>query len=138
MLPIKRLSRRGAAAMILLAAFPVRGLDAQASAGPAAPTVASLGTCRLSSGATLDDCRVAYRTYGRLSAARDNVVLIPTFFAGRSEDHRFMLGDYVDTTRYHVVIVDALAHGHPSSPSDSRAGAAAVETVTIGDMVDVQ
>src|SRR5687767_4048012 len=138
MLPTKRLSSWGPAAIIVIAAFPLRELDAQASAGPLAPTVVSLGACRLSSGATIDDCRVAYRTYGRLSPARDNVVLIPTFFAGRSEDHRFMLGDYVDTTRYHVVIVDALADGHSSSPSNSRAGAAAFASVTIGDMVDVQ
>ena len=103
-----------------------------------APRVADLGTCRLASGATIPDCRVAYRAFGRLSAARDNVILVPTFFAGRSEDHRFMLGTYVDTTRYHVVIVDALADGHSSSPSNSAAGDAAFVALTIGDMVDVQ
>jgi len=138
MLPTKRLIGRSAAALLAIGALPVRGLDAQVAAVPPTPAVASLGSCRLSTGVTLDDCRVAYRTYGRLSGARDNVVLIPTFFAGRSEDHRFMLGDYVDTTRHHVVIVDALADGYSSSPSNSRAGAAAFANVTIGDMVDIQ
>lgn len=101
------------------------------------PVVASLGTCTLASGATIRDCRIAYRTFGRLNPARDNAILIPTFFAGRSEDHLFMLGDYVDTTQYHVIIADALADGHSSSPStvgtESRA---AFRDLTIGDMVD--
>ena len=124
--------------MLVIASLAGRRLSAQASVSLPPPTIVSLGTCRFSSGAAVDDCRVAYRTYGRLSAARDNVVIIPTYFAGRSEDHRFMLGDYVDTTRYHVVIVDALADGYSSSPSNSRAGSAAFARVTIGDMVDVQ
>lgn len=101
------------------------------------PVVASLGTCTLASGATIRDCRIAYRTFGRLSPARDNAILIPTFFAGRSEDHRFMLGDYVDTTKYHVIIADALADGHSSSPSNVGAESrSAFRDLTIGDMVD--
>ena len=103
------------------------------------PEVVRLGSCRLASGATIPDCRVAYRAYGRLSPTRDNVVLVPTFFAGRSEDHAFMLGTYVDTTRYHVLIVDALADGHSSSPSNTPAPArGAFADLTIGDMVDFQ
>jgi homoserine O-acetyltransferase len=73
-----------------------------------------------------------------LSRSKDNVVLIPTFFAGRSEDHRFMLGTFVDTTRHHVIIVDALADGASSSPSNTPADADAFAQLTIGDMVDVQ
>ena len=122
-------------ALLLLTASP---LTAQTAAAPPAPQIAPLGTCRLSSGSVLSDCRVAYRTYGALSPSRDNVVVIPTFFAGRSEDHAFMLGAYVDTTRHHVVIIDALADGHSSSPSNSAAGAVPFAGLTISDMVDVQ
>jgi len=100
--------------------------------------IVNLGTCRLARGATIPYCRVAYRAFGPLSAERDNVILVPTFFAGRSEDHRFMLGTYVDTTRYHVVIVDALADGHSSSPSNTSGSEAAFAELSIGDMVDVQ
>ncbi|HEX3157369.1 MAG TPA: alpha/beta fold hydrolase [Gemmatimonadaceae bacterium] len=127
---------------IVFAAMPLTGgaLEARAQAPPHTerpPTVARLGSCRLASGATIPDCRVAYRAFGRLSAARDNVVLIPTFFAGRSEDHAFMLGTYVDTTRYHVIIADALADGHSSSPSNTPAPARrAFADLAIGDMVD--
>ncbi len=102
-------------------------------------TVVELGTCPLANGTEIPDCRVAYRAYGPLNAARDNVVVIPTFFAGRSEDHAFMLGTYVDTTRHHVLIVDALADGHSSSPSNTGPAARPVfEGLTIGDMVDSQ
>jgi homoserine O-acetyltransferase len=130
-------ARAVAAAMIALAPLSPPSLAAQPAATPAPKTV-SLGTCTLASGATLPACRVAYRTYGPLSASRDNVVLVPTYFAGRSEDHQFMLGTYVDTSTYHVVIVDALADGHSSSPSNSSVGAAAFDGLTIGDMVVVQ
>ena len=135
-----RVARRTASLplRVALLLFAARPLIAQPPAPPPTPQTAALGTCRLSGDRSLNHCRVAYRTYGKLSPSRDNVVVIPTFFAGRSEDHLFMLGAYVDTTRYHVVIIDALADGHSSSPSNSTAGAVAFARLTIGDMVDVQ
>jgi homoserine O-acetyltransferase/O-succinyltransferase len=105
------------------------------------PLIASLGTCRLSGGGTIPGCRVGYRTFGRLSAARDNVVLIPTWLQGRSEDWIPLLGNqgYVDTTRFHVIIVDALGDGHSSSPSSlPEASRSAFPEFTIGDMVTSQ
>ncbi len=105
------------------------------------PRVASLGTCRLSEGGIIADCRVGYRTFGRLSIARDNVVLIPTWLQGRSEDWIPLLGPrgYVDTTRFHVIIVDALGDGHSSSPSSfAKDHRSAFPQLTIGDMVTSQ
>jgi homoserine O-acetyltransferase len=112
---------------------------AAAAAQTSPPTVASLESCRLTSGAVVKPCRVAYRTYGTLDADRSNVVVVPTYFGGKSEDHAFMLGTYVDTTRFHVIVIDALADGHSSSPSNSGpAGRKLFAGLTIGDMVDVQ
>ena len=105
------------------------------------PLVASLGTCRLSGGGTLANCRIGYRTFGRLSAARDNVVLVPTWLQGRSEDWIPLIGHrgYVDTTRFHVIIVDALGDGHSSSPSSlPEHGRAAFPELSIADMVTSQ
>ena len=135
----RRLGRTAALAAwpLVLASTEGRGQTPAPAYPP--PTVVSLGTCRLASGATIPDCRAAYRTFGRLNAERTNAVLVPTFFAGRSEDHAFMLGSYVDTTRYHVIVADALADGHSSSPSNSAAAArAAFGDLTIGDMVEAQ
>ena len=105
------------------------------------PIVASLGDCRLSTAAVLPNCRVAYRAYGRLNATRDNVVLIPTWLLGRSEDWLPLLTaePLVDTTRFYVIVVDALADGLSSSPSNTAPGARAVfRDLTIGDMVESQ
>src|SRR5882672_9263362 len=91
------------------------GKAASGQARPAPPpppppaTVASLGTCRLGSGATIENCRVAYRTFGRLNAARTKAVLIPTWLPGRS-----------------------------SSPSNTPEGRAAFRALTIADMVEAQ
>lgn len=126
----------GLAALVLLLAA---GSGSAQSLDAAAPALAELGRCTLGSGAEVPDCRVAYRTFGRLSPARDNVILVPTFFAGRSEDHLFMLETYVDTTRYHVVMVDAFADGHSSSPSNTRPPLPGDwNDLTIRDMVDAQ
>ena len=103
--------------------------------------VVSLGTCRLSSGAVLPNCRIAYRAYGKLSAARDNVVLIPTWLLGRSEDWNSLLSGepLADTSRFYVIVVDALADGLSSSPSNTiRSARTAFRDLTIGDMVASQ
>jgi homoserine acetyltransferase len=114
----------------------------QAPPGPPPPAaVASLGTCRLVSGATIENCRIAYRAFGRLNAARTNAVLIPTWLLGRSEDWIGMLGEngWVDTTRFFTVVVDAFANGRSSSPSNSPPdGRPAFRDLTIADMVDAQ
>ena len=128
---------RAIATMLVTVALAATTLDAQPSS-PSSPTIGTLGTCRLSGVTTLSNCRVTYRTYGRLSAARDNVVVIPTFFAGRSEDHRFMLGTYVDTTRFHVVIIVCPRRRRLVVAIEHAEGAAAFRSLTIGDMVDVQ
>lgn len=105
------------------------------------PTVASLGTCKLASGAVIPDCRVAYRAFGKLNAARTNAVLIPTWLLGRSDQWIGMLGPtkLVDTTQFYTIVVDAFADGNSSSPSNTPAAArAAFGGLTLGDMVDAQ
>jgi homoserine acetyltransferase len=125
-----------------LAALQI-GKSAYGQAAPAPPPpakVASLGTCRLASGATIQNCRVSYRTFGRLNAARANAVLIPTWLLGRSEDWIGMVGEngWVDTTRFFTIIIDAFANGRSSSPSNTAEGRAAFRGLTIADMVDAQ
>ena len=105
------------------------------------PTLVSLGTCRLASGGAIPDCRVAYRAFGKLNEARSNVVLIPTWLLGRSDDWISLLGPrgYVDTTRFYVLVVDALGNGRSSSPSTVPLKVRdAFRKLTIGDMVESQ
>ena len=126
----------GASLATLTAATAV---GAQATLPP--PRVASLGECRLATGAVIPKCRVGYREFGPQNAARSNTVLIPTWLLGRSDDWPALLGadGFVDTTRYHVVVVDALGDGHSSSPSNTAPHArSAFADLTVGDMVESQ
>jgi homoserine O-acetyltransferase len=112
-----------------------------AQAPPAPPKIASLGECRLASGAVITDCRIAWREFGPLNGDRSNVALIPTWLLGRSDDWVGLLGApaLIDTTRFHVIIVDALGDGLSSSPSNSGADARrAFEELTTADMVESQ
>ncbi len=106
-----------------------------------APKIAFLGSCSLSSGAVIPNCRLAYRMFGQLNAARDNAVLIPTWLLGRSDEWVPLLGPdaILDTTKFHVVVVDAFADGLSSSPSNTSPSARGVFAgLTIGDMVVAQ
>ena len=48
--------------------------------------VFELGDLALQSGDTLPGAKLAYKTYGQLSRAADNAVLLPTFFASQRPD----------------------------------------------------
>lgn len=115
--------------------------SATASRAQVPPTIASLGTCKLASGAVIPDCRVAYRAFGKPNATRTNGVLIPTWLLGRSEEWLGMLGPtkLVDTTQFYAIVVDAFADGNSSSPSNTpAAGHAAFQDLTLADMVEAQ
>ena len=86
---------------------------------------AELGRCTLDSGQTIERCRVGYRTFGTLNAAGDNAVLMPTWLNGRTEDMLPLVGSapsktrLLDTTKFYVVLLDALSDGVSTSPSNS-------------------
>ena len=82
----------------------------------------SLGEFRLHDGHVIRDCVIAYRTLGTLNKDKSNAVLFPTWFSGGSEDLAPLVGPrgLVDSTRFFVILVDALGDGHSSSPSNSK------------------
>lgn len=85
---------------------------------------ADLGTCKLESGAVIEHCRVGYRTFGRLNAARDNGVLMLTWLYGTSGNLAGLFGNssssMIDTGKFFGIAIDALANGVSSSPSNSE------------------
>lgn len=136
-------------AFVLLACSPAPAPPPKAT--PSVPTVvtgagegdqriAELGTCTLDSGEKIEECRIGYRTFGKLDAKRSNVVLFPTWFTGTTKD----LVDgaprkLVDTKRFFLVLVDALGNGVSSGPSTSRTQARLrFPRFTIHDMVETQ
>jgi homoserine O-acetyltransferase len=105
------------------------------------PQVAALGECPLESGEVLQDCRVAYRTFGELNDERSNAVLFTTQFAGTSAQIAGYLGPtgLVDTSTHFVIAVDAFGNGVSSSPSNSDAQSGAeFPRIAIRDMVAAQ
>ena len=80
-----------------------------------------LGDFELQSGVVFSGAKLAYKTYGELNAARDNVVLLPTFYTGshaRNEGY-FGAGRAIDPARHFVVSVNLFGNGISSSPSNA-------------------
>jgi homoserine O-acetyltransferase len=99
---------------------------------------ADLGNCSTARGEVVQNCRVGYRTFGRLNAQRDNAVLVPTWHGGRSGMMTFILGPgrWVDTTRYFAILMDKPGNGVSISPSSSRSQPGRLfPRITIADMV---
>ncbi|HEY8074449.1 MAG TPA: alpha/beta fold hydrolase, partial [Labilithrix sp.] len=86
------------------------------------------------------DCKIGFRTFGKLDAARSNVVLFPTWFTGTTKPLVDMVPQkLVDTSRFHLILVDALADGVSSSPSNSATQPRLrFPKITIRDMVESQ
>ncbi len=96
----------------------------------------------LQSGEVLPDAQLAYKTCGKLSSARDNVVLLPTFYTGthtRNEGF-FGSGRALDPARHFIVSVNLFGNGISSSPSNTPAphGGAAFPRITFYDNVRAQ
>ncbi|MEQ8660954.1 MAG: alpha/beta fold hydrolase, partial [Gammaproteobacteria bacterium] len=92
-------------------------------------------------GITLD-VDIAYCTFGTLSAARDNAVLIPTFYGGRHAETAFMFapGRAIDPQRHFVIVANMLGNGASTSPSTTPApyGRGNFPLTTIHDNVACQ
>jgi len=80
-----------------------------------------LGDFTLTGGATLPDARIAYKTYGRLSDARDNAIVYPTWYSGRHWENEWLIGEgmALDPGRYFVIVPNMLGNGLSSSPSNT-------------------
>ena len=102
--------------------------------------VMDLGRCPLESGEVIEDCKIGYRTFGKLDANKSNAVLFPTWFTGTTKG---LVDDIpnklVDTSKYHLILVDAIGDGVSSSPSNStKQPRLKFPKFTVGDMVESQ
>lgn len=82
-----------------------------------------LGDFPLLSGEVLRSASLAYKTHGELNAARDNVIVYPTWYAGRHTSNESSIGEglALDPSRYFIVVPDQFGNGLSSSPSNSPA-----------------
>lgn len=81
--------------------------------------VFELGDLPLQAGRTLRGARLAYKTHGRLSTARDNAIVFPTWYTGSHVDLEWLIGPGrpLDTDRYFVICPNLFGMGVSSSPS---------------------
>jgi homoserine O-acetyltransferase len=97
-----------------------------------------MGDLELVSGEVLRECRVGYRTFGRLNAEKSNVVVYPSWANGRTEQMEGGMAWLTEAGNY-VIAVDALSNGVSSSPSNSRLQPRMkYPKITVRDMVESQ
>ncbi len=67
------------------------------------------------------DLVLAYQVHGQLNTARDNLILYPTYYAGRSEHNAYLIGEdmALDPRKYCIVIPNLFGNGVSSSPSNT-------------------
>ncbi|HYS54859.1 MAG TPA: alpha/beta hydrolase [Thermoanaerobaculia bacterium] len=85
--------------------------------------------------ANIGDLKIGYRTYGRLAADKSNAIVVLTWLGGTSEGLASWIGpgNLYDSSKYYLIVVDALGDGVSSSPSNSN-----LTHITIRDMVRSQ
>jgi homoserine O-acetyltransferase len=79
-----------------------------------------LGDFVLQGGATLRGCQLAYKTFGTLSPAKDNVIVYPTWYSGQHYDNEWLVGEgmALDPAKYFIIIPNMFGNGLSSSPSN--------------------
>ncbi|ENO81347.1 alpha/beta fold hydrolase [Thauera mechernichensis] len=103
----------------------------------------SIGQLDLEEGGVLDDCTLAVATHGQLNAAKDNAILVPTWYSGTSkimEQVYIGPGRALDPSRYFIIVVNQIGNGLSISPSNapSRIAGPRFPRVRIGDDVRAQ
>ena len=78
------------------------------------------GDVLLQRGGTLKQAKIVYKTFGTLSAKRDNVIVYPTSYGAHHSDIEWLIAPEhcLDPNRYFIVIPDMFTNGLSTSPSN--------------------
>jgi homoserine O-acetyltransferase len=99
-----------------------------------------IGDLDLEEGGTIRACKLAVATFGKLNAAKDNAILIPTWYSGTSKIMEQVYtgkGHALDPEKYFLIICNQIGGGLSTSPHNS-AEPARFPHVRIGDDVQAQ
>jgi homoserine O-acetyltransferase len=79
------------------------------------------GDIILQRGATIRDCKLAYKTFGTLNEAKDNCIVYPTWYSGQHYENEWLIGEghALDPSKYFIIIPNMLGNGLSSSPSNT-------------------
>lgn len=102
-----------------------------------------IGRLELEEGGVLSHCELAVATHGQLNAAKDNAILVPTWYSGTSkimEQVYIGPGRALDPSRYFIVVVNQIGNGLSVSPHNNTGdlGGPNFPKVRIGDDVRAQ
>ena len=102
-----------------------------------------IGDFELEEGGTIPGLQLAVATYGTLNAAKDNAILIPTWFSGTHQTWELVYigeGRALDPSLYFIVVVNQIGNGCSTSPHncDDEVAMSRFPHVTIGDDVRAQ
>lgn len=106
-------------------------------------TLHSLGEFELEEGGRITDLQLAVATYGTLNEARDNAILIPTWFSGTHQTWEQVYigrGRALDPEKYFIVVINQIGNGLSTSPhnTDGEIAMSRFPHVRIGDDVRAQ
>jgi homoserine O-acetyltransferase/O-succinyltransferase len=82
----------------------------------------SIGRLELEEGGVIPDCHLAVATFGTLNPARDNAVLVTTWYSGTHQiwrDQYIGEGHALDPSRYFIVVIDQIGSGLSTSPHNA-------------------
>ena len=98
-----------------------------------------LGRFEFEMGASLPNAKLAYKTHGKLNAAKDNAILFPHMYSGTPHSmERFIgKGRPLDPDKYFIILPGQFGNGFSSSPTNTEppSDRGAFPQVTIGDDV---
>jgi homoserine O-acetyltransferase len=104
--------------------------------------VLELGNFKLEMGETLPNCRLLYKTHGKLNEKKDNAILFPHMWSGTSMSMEMFIGKGrpLDPDKYFIILPGQFGNGFSSSPSNTPTphDRGAFPHVTIGDDVIAQ
>lgn len=106
----------------------------------------SIGRLDLEEGGSIPDCHLAVATFGQLNAAKDNAILVTSWYSGTHQIWRDVYigpGHALNPERYFIVVVDQIGSGLSTSPhnaagSNASIGMSRFPRVRIGDNVVAQ
>jgi len=80
-----------------------------------------LGDVTLQCGQMLRGAKMAYKTYGKLNAAKDNVIVYPCWYSGTHLENEWLIGSgmALDPAKYFIIIPNIFGNGLSTSASNT-------------------
>lgn len=99
--------------------------------------IAGIGNLKLENGEMIYNCKIGYRTFGKVNKDTSNVIIYCSWFEGTSEAIGSLIEkrNFIDTSDYFIIAFDALGNGISTSPSNYPDN---FPVITIRDMVKSQ